>query len=251
VTGAGQNGVPRLAITFDDGFDLVRNGAVDVLEQHGVQATVFVVTSALDNESLMWRNKLSAIRALADASTYLPRYNELMGRFGLPPVATAAALMPASEAWPTERKEQLADELWAACGLPPLREFLAEHRPYFSWKDLRAWLARGHGVGLHTLTHPFCSRLDAAGIERELVEPAALLRDRLGLDFLPFSYPFGDRLDEATELELHERGVFDCAFGIEGFARRGTAPHRLERACIEGELGYPVFGKAMLGLPRS
>jgi peptidoglycan/xylan/chitin deacetylase (PgdA/CDA1 family) len=251
VRGGGQNGTPRLAVTFDDGFELVENGVADVLERHGVAATVFVVTSAVGNERLMWRNKLSAIRALCDEATYLPRYNELMLRSGLPTVPTAGALMPASEAWPSARKEALADELWARCDLPPLADFLAEQRPYFGWDGLAEWVARGHDVGLHTATHPYCSRLDRAGIEAEIVAPGALLRQRLGLDFLPFSYPFGDRLDHATELDLYARGAFDCAFGIEGFAPRGTAPFRLERACIEGELAYPVFGKPLLGLPRT
>ena len=249
VAGAHRADAPRLAITFDDGFDLIENGAADVLDRHGVRATAFVVTSVLDNRGLMWRNKLSAIRALAAASVYVPAYNALMERTGLPTIAAAAALMPASEAWPTPSKDELADELWRACGLPPIDEFLLAERPYFSWDGLREWIARGHEVGLHTHTHPFCSRLDAEGVEREIVEPARLLRRRLDLGFLAFSYPFGDRLDAASEREMHARGVFDCAFGIEGFARRGTAPFRLERACIEGELDYPVFGKALLGLP--
>jgi peptidoglycan/xylan/chitin deacetylase (PgdA/CDA1 family) len=251
VSGAAPNGVPRLAVTFDDGFDLVGNGAVDVLERHGVEATVFVVTFAVDNRNLMWRHKLSAIRTLCDESTYLPKYNELMRRYGLATVADADALMPSSESWPMEHKEELGDELWAICDMPPMDAFLDEQRPYFTWDGLREWVLRGHGVGLHTRTHPFCSRLDAPAVEEEIVEPAALLRGTLDLDFLPFSYPFGVRLDAATELDLYKRGVFDCAFGIDGFAPRGTAPFRLERACMEGELAYHVFGKALLGRPRT
>jgi hypothetical protein len=77
-----------------------------------------------------------------------------------------------------------------------------------------------------------------------------VLRERLGLDFLPFSYPFGDRLDPATERRLYDSGAFDCAFGIGGFAPFGTAPYRLERAPIEVEQAYAVFGRAALGLPR-
>jgi hypothetical protein len=49
---------------------------------------------------------------------------------------------------------------------------------------------------------------------------------------------------EVKERELLERGVFDCALGNSGFARRGTEPHRLERAGIEGGgIGWPVFGR--------
>src|SRR5262249_54439821 len=134
--------------------------------------------------------------------------------------------------------------------MPPLHEFLDEHQPYFTRDGLKRWLAAGHGVGLHTASHPFCSRLSAEGIRAEIEEPAALLRAELGLCFLPFSYPFGIRLAKAAERRLSEDEVFACAFGIEGFVPRGTPAYRLERACIEGDLAFTVFGTALLGTTR-
>ena len=67
-----------LAVTFDDGFDLVRSGALEVLNAHGVKATSFVVTAMLDNRALMWRYKLSAIQTLRPEETYVPANNRLM-----------------------------------------------------------------------------------------------------------------------------------------------------------------------------
>jgi hypothetical protein len=72
------------------------------------------------------------------------------------------------------------------------------------------------------------------------------LRAKLGRRFLPFSYPFGVRLGGAAERQLYENGVFDCAFGIEGFVPRGTPAYRLERACIEGDFAFSVFGNVLL-----
>jgi len=144
-------------------------------------------------------------------------------------------------------KEELVDDLWRACDMPVLDEFLEEHRPYFTWDGLKQWLAAGHHVGLHTATHPFCSGLGSEEVRTEIEEPASLLRSRLGLGFLPFSYPFGVRLCEMAEQQLYESRVFDCAFGIEGFVPRGTPDYRLERACIEGNFVFNVFGSALLG----
>ena len=244
--GAGRSSRPRLAVTFDDGFDLIAAGALDVLERHGVRATTFVMTGCVGNADLMWRNKLSAARALRGPDACLRAYNELAERYRLAPLTDPGQLMPASVRWPLADKDELADALWAACGMPPLHEFLAEHRPYLGWDDLREWIARGHTVGHHTRTHPQCARLDADGVRTEIVEPAAVLRERLGLEWLPFSYPFGSRLDAATERALFEQGTFDCALGIEGFARTGTAPYRLERASAEHHLEFEVFGRAAL-----
>ena len=141
---------PRLAVTFDDGFDLVGTGVVDILERHGVRATTFVITSTVDNRNLMWRNKLTAVRALRDAEDYVPAYDELAERFSLSRIADGSLLMQASDAWPADLAEQLADTLWDLCGMPPLAEYLPDERPYFTWTGLCEWLERRHGVGTHS-----------------------------------------------------------------------------------------------------
>jgi peptidoglycan/xylan/chitin deacetylase (PgdA/CDA1 family) len=241
---------PLLALTFDDGFDAVGSGVMDVLDRHAIRATTFVITSMVGNHNLMWRNKLAAIRTLRDEHVYVPRYNDLMAKVALPAIARGDDLLSSSRGWPMSRKDELVDALWDACGMPALDEFLGEHQPYFTWDGLKQWLASGHGVGLHTATHPFCSRLGPAEIRTEVEEPAALLRSTLNLRFLPFSYPFGVRLDQAAERQLYEHGVFDCAFGIEGFVPRGTPGYRLERASIEGDFTFSVFGSVLLGSAR-
>ena len=68
-------GKPPLAITFDDGFDL--GAGLDLLERHGVQATTFVITGCVGNANLMWRNKLSAIKALRPADAVVRAYATL------------------------------------------------------------------------------------------------------------------------------------------------------------------------------
>ena len=77
----------RLAVTFDDGFDLIAGGALDVLNAHRVKATSFVLTAMLGNRGLMWRNKLSAILALRSAETCVRAYNALADRAGMPRIA--------------------------------------------------------------------------------------------------------------------------------------------------------------------
>jgi peptidoglycan/xylan/chitin deacetylase (PgdA/CDA1 family) len=246
----GEPSRPLLALTFDDGFDALRNGVMEVLDHHAIRMTSFVLTGTVGNVNLMWRNKLTAIRALRAEPLYVRHYNSLMAKVGLPGISRGDELLSASAGWEMGLKEELVDALWKACDMPALDEFLDEHRPYFTWDGLRRWLAAGHDVGLHTATHPFCSKLGPEEIRAEIEEPAALLRARLGLRFLPFSYPFGIRLGEAAERQLYEEKIFDCAFGIEGFVPRGTPDYRLERASIEGDLTFSVFGSVLLGATR-
>ena len=46
---------PLLAVTFDDGLDLRKEGAMEVLKRFGVKATMFVGTAFVGNRMLMWR----------------------------------------------------------------------------------------------------------------------------------------------------------------------------------------------------
>jgi peptidoglycan/xylan/chitin deacetylase (PgdA/CDA1 family) len=247
----GSGSSQMLAVTFDDGFDLLQSGALEVLNAHGVKATTFVLTAMLDNRGLMWRNKLSAIQTLRSEETYVSANNRLMESIGSPGIHDASEFLSAAMRWDMGRKEELVDALWAACDMPPLSDYLDEHRPYFSTEALARWVADGHAVGLHTHTHPDCARLDDDGVRAEIIEPARRLSAELKVASLAFSYPFGRRCSAAHERMLAETGILQCALGIRGFSQRGTSPFRLERASIEGDMRFSVYGKALLGFPRS
>jgi peptidoglycan/xylan/chitin deacetylase (PgdA/CDA1 family) len=240
---------PLLAVTFDDGFDLLGSGVADVLERHGVLGTSFLITACLDNRDLMWRNKLSALRAMCPEGELLRAFNDVVAGHGLAPAREAGHIFAAADAWPMGAKDELADAIWASCPVPSLTTFLERHRPYFDEAGLREWLNRGHSIGLHTRTHPYCDQLDEDEIEREIVAPAADLRRRFGLERVWFSYPFGLRLPPAIEERLVGDGVIDCALGTEGCAPRGTARHRLERASAEKGLGFTLYGRTLLAIP--
>jgi peptidoglycan/xylan/chitin deacetylase (PgdA/CDA1 family) len=240
-----------VAVTFDDGFDLIASGAKEVLDAHSVKATTFVLTAMLDNRGLMWRNKLSAICALRPADTYVPAYNRVTAQVGAPPIREASELLGAAMRWDMARKDELADALWDACHMPPLAEYLDEHRPYLTREQLATWVADGHSVGLHTATHPDCSRLDADGVRAEILEPARRLSAELGVAQLDFSFPFGRRCRPELRPLLERDGLLGCALGIRGFSPSGTSPMRLERASIEGDMRFSVYGKAFLDFPRA
>jgi len=237
----------ELALTFDDGFDLSHPDLLQTLEDFNVKATTLVTTACLDNRHLMWRNKLSVIRETVSADVYLREYNQLMGESGYPAISSPTALMSASFEWRMSQKDKLATELWSRCGLEPVDDYLAKHRPYFTRKALSSWLCAGHSVGLHTHTHPRCSRLSRAEIETEIVEPARQMKREFKLDQLPFSYPFGDRLAPETEAEIFTAAGLNCALGIQGFSPAKTPPLALEREGLEkAGANWTTLGKAVL-----
>src|SRR6266480_2140432 len=219
----------------------------DLHALHKVKATSFVITSCLDNRNLMWRNKLSVIRAAVSEEEFLAKYNDLMTELNYVEITRGDQLRAAAVNWDMSRKDEWADELWKRCGLAPLADYLEEHRPYFTWKGLSDWIAGGHSVGFHTDTHPFCSRLGPEDMGREIFKPAIQLKERFRLSSLPFSYPFGDRLPPECEEELCKRNLFSCAFGVGGFVKRNTPSYRLQREQIEPTgPAWPVFGRSVL-----
>jgi peptidoglycan/xylan/chitin deacetylase (PgdA/CDA1 family) len=224
---------PRLAVTFDDGFDLNRREVLQLLNEFRVKATTLVITECLDNTHLMWRNKLSVIREQVATEICLREYNALMTKVGYPIVRRPEELVSASLGWEMSRKDELASELWKRCGLLPVEDYLGEHQPYFTRKGLRDWISAGHTVGLHTSTHPRCSLLNSDEITREIVEPARELKRELGVNQLAFSYPFGDRLPEEMEEKVVREAGLSCVLGIRGFAPLHTPRNRLERQGVE------------------
>lgn len=238
---------PEIALTFDDGFSRCRDDAIlQILDDFKIKATIFLITDCIDNKTLMWRNMLSAICAVEPAERLVKVYNATATENQQPLVSHGKQILSASMRWNMHDKDRLAGDLWARCDLPPLREYLDEHRPYLTLADIHEWIGMGHSIGLHTRSHPRCSMLDEQQVETEIVQPAAEIRSRFPMTFLPFSYPFGDRLPAILEKNLFDRDIVDCAFGIDGFSPVGTSPFALGRSAAEAVgTKWAVYGDAI------
>lgn len=244
---------PLLALTFDDGFDLHDAGASDVLADLRIPATTFVTTGCIGNDKLMWQHKFAAIHHQRGSASFVAQFNEFAQLIGINhQISSFSETSLAISKWPMKRKEEYADELWRRCQMPPINEYLDEVRPYFTWEGLESWIRGGNSVGLHTYSHPFCSKLDAQEIVEEIDHAAEELSRRLGLlsHALPFAYPFGDRLPAAEEKALVDRLNLSCILGVNGLSLRGTPPHQLERAGVDIGVDKPVFGSPLINALR-
>ncbi|RKZ93660.1 MAG: hypothetical protein DRR19_00445 [Candidatus Parabeggiatoa sp. nov. 1] len=247
--GKDHSGRPRLVVTFDDGFDLNVGSTTDVMDEFGIHATAFVNTASVNYQQLMWQHRFVTIRQLRGDEIFIKQFNRLQEQFGETGRLSSQAdeQIYLTQNWPMDKKDEYVDELWRACDMPPMDELLNEHRPYFDWDGLRTWIERGHAVGFHAHTHPFCSRIDRDLIERELIEPVTEFKDRLGLTTIPFAYPFGERLPPEHEQELVKRGLFTCLLGTsDTFSMSDTDPKALVRVEAETGIDKEVFGRAVI-----
>lgn len=237
---------PLLSVTFDDGFDLIRSGASRVMEDLGIQATNFVNPDSVNYRRVLWQHKFSAILGVKGEETFVSAFNKVQAKLGLQPISRFHDQIQAVRMWKMDQKDQLANEIWAYSGMPDEQEFLERYKPYLDWNDLRDWIGRGHFVGCHTNTHPFCSLLNEDEMRSEIVAAGKAITIELGLKKIPFAYPFGDRLPLALESKLADANEFSCLLGTAGLSSIAFLPNQLERVEAETGVDEMLFGKPMI-----
>ena len=239
---------PLLSVTFDDGFDLIRTGASQVLEELGIQATTLVNPDSVNYRRVLWQHKFSAILGMKGEQTFVSAFNKIQTKLGLQPIRTFREQIQAVRLWQMSQKDQLASEIWAYSEMPDEQKFLERHRPYFDWSDLKDWIARGHFVGCHTNTHPFCSLLSEEEMRSEIVGAGKAITAGLGLKKVLFAYPFGVRLPLMLEGKLAGANEFSCLLGTAGLSSIAFSPNQLERVETEEGVDEMLFGKPMVGV---
>ena len=154
--------------------------------------------------------------------------------------------MDISLRWKHANKDEYADMLWSVSKLPPLREWLDEHKPYLTTPQIHELLSAGFYIGCHSKSHPFCSRLSYAELEDEVIGSALRLGERFKCEMPFFAYPFGDRAPQEYEERMLQESSLQCLLGIYDTASHDIDYRRLEREGLEASSGIAV-AKYFLG----
>ncbi len=72
--------------------------------------------------------------------------------------------------------------------------------PMMDVGQVREWIAAGHDIGSHTLTHPWLTRLPASAAREEIVASRKRLEDVFGCPIRHFCYPYGDWNETVRDL---------------------------------------------------
>ena len=100
-------------------------------------------------------------------------------------------------------------------------------RPLLGWDVLRRVAAEGVRLGAHSAAHARLTRLDAARLEHELVEPARRIHAETGQVARVFAYPYGD-YDAAVIARTRERYDLACTTDFRAL-EPACEPHALPR----------------------
>jgi peptidoglycan/xylan/chitin deacetylase (PgdA/CDA1 family) len=211
---------PSFLITFDDGLGSFATEAAPLLAERGLTAICFLNPAFVDNRALMHRCKASVLIDLFEQVPALAQRPEVR-RWRRP-----AAPGPLREEllgirYPQrDRLDTLAQHLGV-----DWREWLANHQPYLSRKEIQRLAGEGFHFGAHSLDHPEYALLPPAEQQRQTRASVDWVAEQLAPELRLFALPFTDfGLPQSFFRELYAAGI-DLSFGTAGLKRDTDVRH--------------------------
>ncbi|MBC7368185.1 MAG: polysaccharide deacetylase family protein [Undibacterium sp.] len=107
--------------------------------------------------------------------------------------------------------------------------------PLMDAAQIGDWLAAGHEIGSHTVSHPRLTQIPAARQREEIFASKRRLEDRFGRPVRHFCYPYGD-WNEAVRDLVSEAGYATACTHLESGVNTAATP---DHALLRIEARYP------------
>lgn len=101
-------------------------------------------------------------------------------------------------------------------------------QPLMDAAQVRTWLASGHQIGSHSLTHPNLRKIPPAQAREEISASRKLLEDTFGVTVEHFCYPYG-AYNEAIRDLVAEAGYKTACTVKHGVSSPSESPFELKR----------------------
>jgi peptidoglycan/xylan/chitin deacetylase (PgdA/CDA1 family) len=229
---AGRHSRPRVAITFDDGYDDNATAAAPMLDERGLSATFFVASA--DRLGELWADSMA--HTLLDAPS---RADLLELSIAAQPVKIDVRSFAGRERALRLSKRRLRgspEEIPATLaaivsqtGNSPAA--CAEHRRLTD-DELRT-LARHHEIGSHSRTHVMLTAVDDRRLREELEGSRAELESAIGAPIASVAYPFGGTraYDDRVVAAAQRAGFERACINVRGPAEPSD-PFRIPRYAV-------------------
>jgi peptidoglycan/xylan/chitin deacetylase (PgdA/CDA1 family) len=113
----------------------------------------------------------------------------------------------------------------------------ARHEPLMDRAQLAEWIAAGHEIGSHGLTHRALTTLSLEEARREIVDSKHQLEDMFGRPIYHFCYPYGD-CNEAVRDMVQEAGYETATSTVAGINTATTDAFVLRRLLARHQRPY-------------
>jgi peptidoglycan/xylan/chitin deacetylase (PgdA/CDA1 family) len=215
-----------LMLTFDDGHRDFHEHLVPLLNRLELPATIFINTAAMDGEVLWFQQLFAAV-----VYSPLRQSPDGLGIAPMPMNTIPQRILAIREL--AEIHKHVSPDEWTAfipriCDAFQWNGDLHDER-MMTWQELESvqscpWIT----IGGHSVSHPFLPNCTDSRLAKELVDCARSLRQRLNLNFLPFSYPNGG--SDRRVVDAVTRAGYDCSFLMTpGLNKPQTDRHQLFR----------------------
>jgi peptidoglycan/xylan/chitin deacetylase (PgdA/CDA1 family) len=101
-------------------------------------------------------------------------------------------------------------------------------QPLMDATQVRTWLAAGHQIGSHSLTHPNLRKFPLSQAREEITASKKRLEDMFGVAVEHFCYPYGS-YNEAIRDLVAEAGYKTACTVVQGVPLPGDSPFELKR----------------------
>jgi peptidoglycan/xylan/chitin deacetylase (PgdA/CDA1 family) len=176
-----------VVITFDDGYRSVYDSAYPLLRARGMPATVYLVTSVVNERVLVWVNALNWLLR-RHAAICMPIAHRMLG---VPQRERTARdyVLYAQTHYDRTSIEATLREMWQQTRLEP-EAVATESCLYLTMPQIRELMLHGWSFGSHTARHPNLRCLNATECRAELEEALHFMAQIDGRPSL--AYPFGE-----------------------------------------------------------
>lgn len=191
-----DNGHPipkdAVVLTFDDGYRDNYELAFPILQQYRVSATIFLTTSFLNQEDVLWNDKISLALKYTPCQEFSISYDGSERCYRLHTPAQRLGAMR-EMLWllrrvPHTQRLTLIDEVLQQLGVDDFRELWAS---MLTWDQVRQMHQQGIGFGAHTVTHPILSRISVTQAQQEILQSKQTIEKELNVPVKLFAYPDG------------------------------------------------------------
>lgn len=224
------------AITLDDGYQNNQDVAFPILQRLGLPATIFVVTSLVGTQEVLWPDRLWLLLAGAQVSE-LDLSALGLGRRTLGTArereAAYVQAVTALKAMPAPAKDACLERLTSLVGGGA--EPAAGPFRLMGWDAVRSLAASGLvSFGAHTTHHEILRHQNDEAVARAVTDSHTRLSKELGATPSVFAYPNGRLIDfdQRAIAAVEQAGIPFALSTVKGLAGTGSPPRALPRISI-------------------
>jgi len=238
------------SITIDDGYDDAYRIAFPILKKYNASATLFVVSSFIDQTAWLWTDKLRFIASRVTTEELrkaaLNRSEEAKFERPTSAAGVAAHVNEQLKKMPDDSRDERIFQIAALLGIL-IPDIPPNECRGITWDQAREMAGAGVHIGSHTSTHPILTRADGKRLRDELHGSRSRIEAMLESTVNAFCYPNGD-YDERVCKAVRDAG-YSCAVTVEdGLNETGSDVFSLKR--VHSDNNFARFNQCTSGFEQ-